>query len=127
MEREQAEARLARWEAERRISERLVKRLRKLREGEVKAATLEELENAEDKFMMAQAAEAEAKASFDLVSAPAREEDIKMAEARHTIQKERAAMIKGKARKEDLAMAKAELAAAEEQRKVANGRLGKPL
>lgn len=124
-ERRQAEARLARWEAERRINERLVKRLRKLREGEVKAATVEDLENAEEKFTMAQATAAEAQANFDLVSASGREEDIKMSEAQYEIQKQRAAMIKGKAREEDLAMARAKLAAAESQREAAEARLKK--
>lgn len=123
----QAEARLARWKAETRMHERTLKRLRNLRNGGVEAATLEEVENAEDKLDIARAGLAEAKAYYELTCLPARKEDIESAKAECAIQRGRAAMVKGKAREEDLAVARADVATAEAQIEIARARLEKTL
>ncbi len=123
--RDTAQARLARAEADLASAKRLVKRLRELRKGEVKAATSEELENAEDKLKSSRAARDQIKAERDRTCGKARAEDLAMAKARVEMAGQNAALIEGKARKEDLAMARAEVAAAKARRDAAAARLGK--
>jgi HlyD family secretion protein len=118
----------AAWEkctAERRAAQRVLERLRKLREGEIEGATAEELERAEDAASAARAAEAGAKAAYDLACAAARREDLDIAGAKAEIEAQKAALVKKGARKEDLAAARAEVAAAEARKAIADARLEK--
>ncbi len=126
-EREGARAAWDRCRANRVAEERTLARLKKLREGEVKGATREELERAEDAAAAARAAEAEAKASCDLVCGDARKEDVDIADARAVIGEQRLALVRKGARKEDLAAARAEVAAAEARKAAAEARLEKTL
>jgi len=117
-----AAAQHQRQKAERENAARLVARLTQLREGEVKAASLEEMENALDRLRVAEAAEAEAKANLDLVSGRTRDEDLAIAEAKHQAAQAASDLVCGETRAEDVAMAQAALAAAKARQEAARAR-----
>lgn len=108
-------------------AERVAARVKKLREGDAKAASQEELESAEDRLAVARSAEAEAKARHTLVAAPAREEDVSVAKARVKLAEDRAALTKAKARAEDIASARAAVDSAKAAVALAQARLEKTL
>lgn len=126
-EKDLAAAHAAVRKAEAAAAGRVADRVRKLREGETKAASQEELDAAEDRLAVARAAEAEAKSNWGLVAAPAREEDLEISRARAKLAEEHAALVKAKARAEDLAAGRAALAAAKAGQAAAAARLEKTL
>ena len=127
LEEKLAAARLAVRKAEVARAERLAARLKKLREGETKAASQEELDDAEDALAVARAVEAEAQAALAVASGPARESVVEAAKARAKLAGENAALVKAKARAEDLSSARASVESAKAARAAAEARLEKTL